>query len=70
MELEKGYITGPFSTPPFPTYRVSPIGIIEGKYSKKKRLIIDLSAPPHDDPEQTSINELIDKEEFSLSYVK
>ncbi len=69
LELQKGYITGPFSSPPFPVYRVSPIGIVESKYSKKKRLIIDLSAP-HDDPDQSSINELIDKDTFSLSYVK
>ncbi len=62
MEVEKGYITGTFSTPPFPTYRVSPKGIVESKYSKKKTLIIDLSGP-HDDPEQTSIKELIGKED-------
>ena len=33
---------------PFPVYRVNPIGVAEGKYSNKKRLIVDLSAA-HDD---------------------
>ena len=67
-ELEKGFLSGPFSSPPFKEYRVSPIGIAEGKYSKKKRIIVDLSAP-HDNPDNPSINELIDKEQCSLSYV-
>jgi hypothetical protein len=67
-EVKNGYMIGPYNTPPFPTYRVSPIGVVEGKYSKKKRLIIDLSAP-HDNAEHSSINDLIHKEDFSLSYV-
>jgi hypothetical protein len=41
-ELQKGFIYGPFTQPPFDNYRVSPIGVAEGKYSKKKRLILDL----------------------------
>jgi hypothetical protein len=45
QELEKGYLIGPFIKPPFDIYRVSPIGIVEGKYSGKKQLILDLSAP-------------------------
>jgi len=68
-ELLKGYLLGPFSKPPFNRYRISPIGIAEHKYSGKKRLIVDLSAP-HDNPYHQSINNLISKEEFSLSYVK
>jgi hypothetical protein len=67
-EVEKGYMIGPFQTSPFPTYRVSPIGVVEGKYSGKKRLIIDLSAP-HDNAHHSSINDLINKDECSLSYV-
>lgn len=67
-ECEKGYLLGPFSMPPFPEFRISPIGIVEGKYSKKQRLIVDLSAP-HDDPNHPSINGLIDKEACSLTYV-
>jgi len=48
---------------------VSPIGIVEEKYSRNKRLIIDLSTS-HDDTTNTSINDLIDKETCSLTYVK
>ena len=44
------------------------IGIAEGNYSKKKRLVVDLSAP-HDDELNPSLNDLIDLEEFSLNYV-
>lgn len=68
-ELSKGFLAGPFKYPPFDVYRVSPIGVVEGKYSKKKRLIIDLSAP-HNDAQHDSINSLINKEECSLSYVR
>ena len=69
QEVQKGYIKGPFDAPPFSVYRVSPIGIAEGKYSGKKRLILDLSSP-HNDAVHSSINDLIDKESCSLSYVK
>ena len=68
-EVNEGYWTGPYKTPPFKSYRVSPIGLAEHKYNHKKRLIVDLSAP-HEDPLHPSINDLISKEEFSLSYVK
>jgi hypothetical protein len=67
-EVNEGFIIGPFHTPPFASYRVSPIGVAIGKYSGKKRLIVDLSAP-HDNPMVPSINELIEKEDFSLKYV-
>lgn len=68
-EVEKGFLAGPYKAPPFESYRVSPLGIAEHKYSKKKRLIVDLSAP-HNNDTHPSINELIDKQECSLSYVK
>lgn len=68
-EVEKGFLAGPYEAPPFESYRVSPLGIAEHKYSKKKRLIVDLSAP-HNNETHPSINELIDKQECSLSYVK
>lgn len=67
-ELNRGYVVGPYDTVPFSIYRISPIGIAVGKYSGKKRLIVDLSAP-HENQTHPSLNELIDKEEFSLSYV-
>lgn len=67
-EVQKGFLSGPYDTLPFDSYRVSPIGIAEGKYSHKKRLMVDLSSP-HDSEIHQSINNLIDKEECSLSYV-
>ncbi|XP_048258604.1 uncharacterized protein LOC125384163 [Haliotis rufescens] len=67
-EVTKDYVAGPFSTVPYAVYRVSPLGLAIGKYSQKKRLILDLSAP-HDKPEILSINELFDKDQCSLSYV-
>ncbi|CAG2198720.1 unnamed protein product [Mytilus edulis] len=68
-ECENGFMYGPFDTLPFSSYRVSPLGVAEGKYSKKKRLILDLSAP-HQSDIHFSINELIDKDTCSMSYVK
>ena len=47
-ELSKGFLIGPFETIPWQNYRFNPIGIAEGKYSKKKRLIVDISAPHND----------------------
>ena len=67
-ELEKGFIEGPLKKMPFSTYRVNPVGIAEGKYSKKKRLIVDLSAP-HNDKDNKCLNDMINKEDFSLNYV-
>lgn len=68
-EVRKGFLQGPYTNSPFSFYRVSPIGIAEGRYSGKQRLIVDLSAP-HNDPEHDSINSLIDKNECSMSYVR
>ena len=69
LELSRGYLIGPFAHPPFHTYRINPLGLAEKKYSGKKRLTVDLSAP-HNVPGHTSLNDLIDKADFSLSYVK
>lgn len=69
QESNRGYLIGPYSTPPFNTYRVNPLGLAEKKYSGKKRLTVDMSAP-HNVPGHTSLNDLIDKDSFSLSYVK
>ena len=65
-EVEKGYMIGPYDSLPFSVFRVNPIGVATRKYSGKKHLIIDLSAP-HRGP-TPSVNELIPKEDFSLSY--
>ena len=44
-DIDKGFLFGPFDSIPFQNFLINPIGIAEGKYSKKKRLIVDLSAP-------------------------
>ena len=67
-ELDKGYVKGSFPQPPFNSYRVSPLEIATHKYSGKNRLIFDLSSPHKKaDP---SVNDLINKEQCSLSHVK
>lgn len=65
-EVKKGFMIGPFDKSPFSIFRINPIGIATRKYSGKKRLIIDLSAP-HDDSAE-SINSLIPLPPFSLFY--
>lgn len=65
-EIKKGFMIGPFEKSPFPTMRINPIGIATRKYSGKKRLIIDLSAPHNN--EAQSINSLIPLAPFSLCY--
>lgn len=53
----------------FQQYRVSPIGVAIGKYSGKPRLIVDLSSP-HENIVHQSVNDMIDKDSCSLSYVR
>ena len=65
-EVEKGYMIGPYDQLPFSVSRINPIGVATRKYSGKKRLIIDMSAPRRG-PIQ-SVNDLIPKENFSLAY--
>ena len=65
-ELSKGYLIGPFDSPPFSPFRTSPIGIATSKYSGKKRLIFDLSAPRSGPI--SSVNSLIPPVPFSLHY--
>ena len=67
-EVDKGFLLGPLDNIPFQDYRINPIGLAEHKYSKKKRLIVDMSAP-HNNLEHPSLNSLIDKEAHSLQYV-
>ena len=59
---------GSFKSPPFQNCRVSPLGVATGKYSDKKRLILDLSSPHNDTC--VSVNDMIDKTDCSMSYVK
>ena len=65
--MDKGYLKGVFKKPRFDMYRVSLIGIVD--IQEKKRLIVDLSSL-HDNEEHSSINNLIDKEQCSVSYVR
>ncbi len=65
-EVKAGFMIGPFNEPPFEVFRVSPIGIATGKFSGKKRLIVDLSSPHNSTV--PSINSLIPLDEFSLRY--
>ncbi|XP_060070454.1 uncharacterized protein LOC132550409 [Ylistrum balloti] len=67
-ELNKGYLIGPFDNIPYSRYRINPLCLAEHKYSKKKRLIVDLSTP-HRDTNNPSLNSLIDKLTCSLKYV-
>ena len=68
-ECEQGFLYVPFSEPPFDNNRVIPLGLAVRKYSGKKRLIVDLSSP-HDNPLNSRINDLIDKDSCCLTYVK
>ncbi|XP_044217636.1 uncharacterized protein LOC122989025 [Thunnus albacares] len=65
-EVDDAFMIGPFSSPPFPSFRVSPIGVATRKYSGKKRLIIDLSSPHGSTV--PSINSLIPSLDFSMQY--
>lgn len=44
-DVKEGLMIGLFDIPPFPLFRISPIGVATRKYSGKKRLIMDLSSP-------------------------
>lgn len=68
-ETDKGFLQGPFNNIPFASFRINPVGLATHKYSLKKRLIVDMSAP-HDNPDHPSLNSLIDKESHSLQYVR
>ena len=61
-ELERGHTVGPYVTPPFPDLHCSPIGAVTKK-DGSCRIIMDLSQP-----KGQSINECIDKEEFTVHY--
>ena len=58
-----GRIAGPFPTPPFPTFRVSPIAVIPKKSSSEFRLIHNLAFPLNE-----SVNDFIDKDQCTVKY--
>ena len=62
-EINLGRVAGPFSEPPFPTFRVSPISVIPKKSSSEFRLIHNLSFPINH-----SVNDFIDKQYCSVKY--
>ena len=62
-EIQFGRIAGPFSNPPFPTFRVSPISVIPKKSSSEFRLIHNLSFPS-----ENSVNDFINKELCTVKY--
>jgi hypothetical protein len=60
-ELDMGWSAGPFHEPPFDTFVVNSIGIVDKK-SGGHRMITDLSRP------ENEVNHFISKEQFSLQY--
>ena len=62
-ELELGRIAGPFDSPPFRNFIVSPLGLVPKKNSGEYRLIHDLSFPKGD-----SVNGHIDPEFSAVQY--
>ena len=65
-EVAKGHTAGPFPSPPFENFQVSPIGLVPKKHSDKFRTIFHLSFPKSG---TSSINHFIDKDDFSLQYI-
>lgn len=62
-ELKEQRIAGPFAEPPFPQFRVSPIGLVPKKQPGEFRLIHHLSYP-----QGFSVNDFIDSELCSVQY--
>ena len=65
-EVGKGRLLGPFDPREYPQVQISSLGVIPKKHTKNKwRMILDLSHP-----ENTSVNDGINKPLCSLSYMK
>lgn len=62
-EVALGRVVGPFSEPPLPDFRVSPLGVVPKKEPNKFRLIHHLSFP-----KGSSVNDGIDPDCCSVSY--
>lgn len=62
-ELREGRMEGPFSSPPFPNFRLSPLSIVPKKEPGSYRLIHNLSYP-----EKSSLNDCTDKSNASVQY--
>ena len=64
-ELAAGRLAGPFDCPPFPKFRVSPLGVVPKKALGEYRLIHHLSFPRGD-----SVNDGIAQEHASVQYAR
>ena len=65
IEVARGWVAGPFPSPPLPNLQVSSFGVIPKKGQPGKwRLIVDLSSP-----HGSSVNDGIDADEFSMHYI-
>ena len=62
-ELSAGRIAGPFASPPFPSFHVSPLGVVPKKVPGDFRMIHHLSFP-----KGQSVNDNIPSEHTSVSY--
>ena len=62
-ELDAHRIAGPFSSPPFPVFRISPLGLVPKKVEGEFRLIHHLSYP-----RGSSLNEGISSDYTTVSY--
>ena len=62
-DLAANRLDGPYYTPPYPNYIISPLGAFPKRGSHKVRLIHDLSYP-----NKGSVNSSIKQDEFSLNY--
>ena len=62
-ELQENRLAGPFRSPPFAKFHVSPIGVVPKKAPGDFRLIHHLSYP-----RCNSVNDFIDKSERNVSY--
>lgn len=65
-EVRMGRVAGPFDVPPLPGLQISSFGVIPKRGQPGKwRLIVDLSSP-----KGLSVNDGIEREEFTLQYVR
>ena len=62
-ELNAQRLAGPFSSPPFPVFRISPLGLVPKKVEGEFRLIHHLSFP-----KGSSLNDGISPDHTSVSY--
>lgn len=62
-EIQLGRIAGPFSSPPFTNFRISPLSIVPKKEPNSYRLIHNLSYP-----KKFSLNDVTDKSHSKVEY--